>query len=132
MLHNKVVVKLQDGSTMKGEMYDFSPHKKYLHVHTEEERDIEIDVDKIKAVFFVKRYTGNERHQDVYYDEMAGSGEMINVTFKDGETISGYSNAYSPESSAFMLVPADRRSNNERIFIVRSATEEVVRPHLSE
>ena len=51
--------------------------------------------------------------------------ESLKVRFLDGETIVGYTMGYSPDRMGFFLVPADSKGNNERIFVVKSATEKV-------
>jgi hypothetical protein len=56
---------------------------------------------------------------------LAGGGRKIQVRFLDGETIVGYTMGYSPDRTGFFLVPADSKGNNERIFVVKSATEKV-------
>jgi len=53
------------------------------------------------------------------------SGRVCAVKFKDGETIIGYTTGYSADRTGFYMVPADLKSNNERIFIVKSATEAI-------
>ncbi|MEJ2154155.1 MAG: hypothetical protein P8X96_02370, partial [Desulfobacteraceae bacterium] len=62
---------------------------------------------------------------DSYNDSLSNAGRKTKVKFKDGEIIYGYTLGYSPERQGFYLTPADLGSNNERIFIVTSATENV-------
>jgi hypothetical protein len=45
--------------------------------------------------------------------------------FIDGETMAGYTLGYSPDRQGFYLTSADLQGNNERIFVVKSATEKV-------
>jgi hypothetical protein len=49
----------------------------------------------------------------------------MKVRFFDGETVVGYTLGYSPDRQGFYLTPADLQGNNERIFVVKSATEEI-------
>ena len=122
---NKVVLRFKDGKIMKGNTADFFPNKKQFHLTTPE-GDIEnIDVEKLKAVFFVKDSEGDKTRQDKYDDEIAGGGRKINVEFIDGEVIKGYTLAYSPDRHGFFITPADLKGNNERIFIVKSSTRNV-------
>jgi hypothetical protein len=37
----------------------------------------------------------------------------------------GYTLAYSPDRQGFFMTPADLQGNNERIFVVKSATEKI-------
>ena len=45
--------------------------------------------------------------------------------FEDGESLVGTTNSYQPGRLGFFVVPADTDSNNERWFIIASATREV-------
>ena len=49
----------------------------------------------------------------------------MKVSFSDGEEIIGYTLGYSPDRQGFYLTPADLKGNNERIFVIKSATEKV-------
>ena len=76
-------------------------------------------------VFFVKDFKGNKDHQDKYNDQIAAGGRKIEVLFIDGETIVGYTLTYSPDRQGFYMTPADLQGNNERIYVVKSATKTV-------
>lgn len=54
-----------------------------------------------------------------------GFGKKIQVRFKDGETLIGYTQGYSPARTGFILFPADEKSNNDRVFVIKAAAEEV-------
>ncbi len=135
MLFNKVVAKFKDGAVLKGNTNDFFPNKKLFHlelsardaaeVKKENPKAREIDTDKLKAAFFVRGFKGNKFHKDLYNDSLPGSGRKIEVKFIDGEVITGNSMNYSPDRHGFFLIPADLKGNNERIFVMRSATEEI-------
>jgi hypothetical protein len=86
---------------------------------------LEISIEDLKAVFFVKDFEGKKTHQDSYDENIAGGGKKINVRFSDGETVVGYTLGYSPDRQGFFLTPADLQGNNERIFVVKSATEKI-------
>jgi hypothetical protein len=47
------------------------------------------------------------------------------VNFSDGEIVIGYTLGYSPERQGFYMTPADLQGNNERIFVVKSATAKI-------
>ena len=135
MLLNKVVAKFKDGAVLKGNTNDFFPNKKLFHVElissydgevkSKNSKAMEIDTDKLKAAFFVKGFKGNKFHKNIYNDNVPGSGRKIEVKFIDGEVIIGYSLNYSPDRTGFFVIPADLKGNNERIFVIRSATEKV-------
>ena len=123
MVSNKVVVKFKDNTVKKGTTNDLFPNKNQFHLEEMNGEIVEISIEDLKAVFFVKDFDGNKLHQKNYSDEIGGAGKRIKVRFLDGETIIGYTSGYSPDRQGFYLTPADVQGNNERVFIVSSATE---------
>ena len=125
MVPNKVVVKFKDNTLAKGKTSDLFPNKSLFHLEKTNGEIIEVNMEDLKAVFFVKDYEGNKDRKDNYNDEIAAGGRKIKVSFSDGETIIGYTLGYSADRQGFFLTPADLQGNNERIFVVKSATEKV-------
>ena len=125
MAPNKVVAKCKDNTMRKGTTRDFFPNKSQFHLEEMNGEILEINVEDLKAVFFVKNFEGNKAHQKSYDDNVAGGGKKIKVRFFDGETVVGYTLGYSPDRQGFFLTPADLQGNNERIFVVTSATEKI-------
>ena len=122
---NKVVVRFKDGSIMKGKTRDFFPNKTSFHLETLNGETKTIDVEQLKAFFWVKDFEGNKNYDEDYEDEIAGTGRKIIVKFSDGESIIGYTLGYSPDRQGFFMTPADLKSNNHRIFVVKSASEKI-------
>jgi len=89
------------------------------------DKAVEIQMEELKAAFFVKDFKGNKDHKDMYNDVITGSGKKVKVEFSDGEVITGYTQGYSPERHGFFVTPADVQSNNERIFVIISATRNI-------
>jgi hypothetical protein len=123
---NKIVIRYTDGKVLKGTTEDFSPNKDVFHI-----RDVydgkyqEIIIRDLKAVFFVKDFEGNPKYQEKDDVERVGLGRKIKVHFKDGETIVGYTQGFSQERAGFILFPSDPDSNNDKSFVVTSATDKV-------
>ena len=122
---NKVVVRFKDGRVSKGKTSDFFPNKTQFHLEAVDGEIVQVSIEELKAVFFVKDLDGNKTHNDNYIDKVAGGGRKIKVAFSDGETVVGYTLGYYPDRSGFYLTPADLEGNNERIFVVKSATREI-------
>ena len=122
---NKVVIKFKDGTLSKGKTSDFFPNKTKFHLEAVDGEIAEVDIEELKAVFFVKDLGGDKNHKYEYSDEIAGGGRKIKVVFSDGETVIGYTLGYSPDRQGFYVTPADIKGNNERIFVVKSATREI-------
>ena len=120
---NKVVVKFKDQKILKGTTSDFFPNKSQFHLKIENGEILDIKVEDLKAIFFVKDYDGNKDRKKSYTDEITGTGRKMQVDFSDGESIVGFTLGYSPDRKGFYLTPADAGGNNLRIFVVKSATE---------
>jgi hypothetical protein len=126
MQSNKVVVRFKDGSIIKGNTSDLFPNKTHFHLNHHLDGKIEqVDIEKLKAVFFVKDFQGDKDYKKKYNDEIHGAGRKMVVEFNDGESIIGYALGYSPDRKGFFITPADLSSNNERIFVVISATKNI-------
>jgi hypothetical protein len=122
---NRIVVKFKDNTVSKGKTNNFSPNKAQFHLEDMNGNIVEISIEDLKAVFFVKDFEGNKNHNDNYSDEIVAGGRKIKVVFFDGETVFGYSLAYSLDRQGFFMAPADLQGNNKRIFIVKSATKTI-------
>jgi hypothetical protein len=122
-MQNSVVVHFADHTLLKGVTNNFFPNKEKFHLTDRDTGEVrEILLAGLKAVFFVKDFDGDRdyrKHADI---ERIGVGRKMRVAFKDGETLTGYSQGFSPGRSGFFLFPADPQSNNDRIFVVTAAT----------
>jgi hypothetical protein len=49
----------------------------------------------------------------------------IRVDFLDGEVMYGMTHGYAPSRKGFFVFPADKDTNNERVFVIREATAAV-------
>ncbi len=131
MPQNKIVVRFEDGRLLKGTTSDFFPNKNTFHVAPADaaawSTPVEVSVAELKAVFFVKDFTGDHHHEDQKEFDPAQRpmGRKIRVRFKDGEEIVGTTQGYRPERPGFFVVPADAESNNERCYVISAATDKV-------
>jgi hypothetical protein len=131
---NRVVVRFSDGRLLKGYTHDFLPEKEYFHliedVSSGTGTSHEIKVPDLKAVFFVKSFSGNKDYNEKKsfkeVNAAALHGIKIKVTFKDSEVLCGLSLGYNKTKKGFFIVPLDPLSNNDRIYIVAASTTEVV------
>ena len=126
----KVVARFVDGRIIKGFTQDFHPNRDRFHLQPVADgagKPIEIRLKELKAVFFVKDFTGdssfNERKE--FLDGAKPQGRRIEVTFGDGEVLVGSNLGYDPKRPGFFLFPADPGSNNLRIFAVSAAVKNV-------
>ncbi|MFO7560815.1 MAG: hypothetical protein R6X10_18460 [Desulfobacterales bacterium] len=128
---NKVVVRLTDGSTIKGMTADFFPGKDIFHLFPADVpvggKPVEICTKDMKALFFVKDFAGNPKRdkRNEFDPENPPAGRRIRVVFKDGEVFVGTTTGYQPGRPGLFVVPADADSNNERCYIVAASTQEI-------
>jgi uncharacterized protein DUF6982 len=122
-----VVARFLDGSVLKGTTRDFAPNRPEFHVIPDgSAQAMKVQHAALKAVFFVKSLTGNKDHVEAQDLENArGQGRRVQVTFKDGEVVSGYTVGYAPDRPGFFVIPIDPRSNNLRVFVVNAAVARV-------
>jgi hypothetical protein len=73
--------------------------------------------DRIKALFFM--LTPGRRPP-------TAEGTKVRVTFMDGRQVTGFSKDHRSAQAGFFIVPADNRTNTERIFIYRHGLQSVV------
>jgi hypothetical protein len=137
MAGHKLVIKYKDSSIIKGWMENFNPEREMVIIHplkeySNEER-LEIRLNELKAIFFVKDFIGNRKYQKVRtfenYPYNSPTQRRIIVNFKDGEKLYGTSYSYNPLKKGFFIYPIDSFDNNIRIFAVKDAIEKVEFPN---
>ncbi len=136
MLGKKIVIKYNNGNIMKGYTTDFNPAEDFFHLYpveedfeTAKEEKIKINVNDLKAIFFVKTFLGNKGYKKVRTFNGYETGPLpqrrIIIVFKDGENFYGTTYSYSPDRSGFFAFPIDPQDNNDRVFIPKTALEKV-------
>lgn len=120
-----VVFRYRDGHALRCALTkDFTPSDQVVEAETPEGDPVNVEVDALKAVFFLK----DPQRRDA--DMMIGiskqdvpGGAVARVEFFDGEVIHGRMESYSVAESGFFLYPTSLDSNNERIFVVARALQ---------
>ena len=136
MAGHKLVIKYQDGKIIKGWVENFNPKRESVLIHPLKEysleETLEISLNELKAIFFVKDFIGNSTFQKAKtfenYPPSTPTQRHIIVHFKDGERLYGTSYSYNPNKKGFFVYPIDSMDNNIRIFVFSDATEEVQFP----
>ena len=84
---------------------------------------VEVNLEDLKAIFFVRDFTGNAKHVERKQlpPGRRPQGRLMEVTCKDGEVIVGTTTGYDPKRPGFFLFPIDPSANNARVFVVTSA-----------
>ncbi len=126
----KIVAKKKDGTLIKGMTGDFLPDKNSFHLNISPTDVIEINMSELKAIFFVKKLEGDRLLHDSRMNinnlPQHAAGKHIMVTFHDGEIIKGFSHSLHMDRLGFLMVPIDKESNNERIFVVFSFVKNIL------
>jgi hypothetical protein len=128
-LSSNVVIRLSD-RVVKGttdladwtEDVSLAEHPISPPIQTDEATE-RIELDGIKAVFFVKKLAGTSHDELRYHDDLAPLECLwVRATFTDGETIEGIvRNELSFLSgSRFLMAPVDPDSNNNMILVFKS------------
>jgi len=129
-MENKVVVHMKAGAIHKGVTHDFRADAESFHLLPAEGGGVPLQVRTadMKALFYVRDYLGNRdfvaRRQ---FQEAHESARRAVVQFKDGEEVWGLlgEGADQSDSTGFFFFPVDKDDNNIRIFVIRSAMEEL-------
>lgn len=127
---NRVVARFLDGTTVKGTTDDFYPNRSSFHLHEPGSTSAkEVKCSQLKALFFVRDLVGDAARQDVHgftpVPAEASKGKKIVVQFRDGEILSGFTLAYTPDRSGFFVLPADSGSNNLRVYVFKHAAQKI-------
>ena len=124
-VENRVVARFTDGLTLRGTTIDFSPMRRTFRI-SDNGATYEIDVTKLKALFFVRDFDGNPAYNEKKgFFSRQNHGKKCMVEFKDGETLFGYTLTYTSQGLGFFVFPGDPESNNEKVFVVHASTASV-------
>lgn len=129
---NQVVVKKKDGTLIKGTTSDFMPKKDIFHVEVKTGIKKELHklmVNDLKAIFFVKKLTGDktehDRSKEASKPKGIIAGKHVYVYFHDNEVIEGFTHSLHLDELGFFMIPIDIMDNNKRIFVVLSFVDKI-------
>ena len=124
----KVVARLLNGTVIKGTSLDVNPDRPFCHIRGADDVNHLVALADLKALFFVKDFTGNAAHRDSNAidpsDARMRGAKKIQIRFADGETLAGITHHFPPSRPFFFVVPADADTNNIRILVNRGAVAE--------
>lgn len=124
---SKIVVRYLNGKTLKGTTQNFFPNKPVFHVVRHGGGGpgdlVEVKLDELKAVFFVRDFTGNPKHNERKYPTPGErpQGRLMEVTCKDREVFVGTTTGFDPKRPGFFLFPIDPTANNMKAYFVSGA-----------
>jgi len=131
MPSHKIVVRYRDGHLLKGTTSNFNPiGRTFILVPMDQDKHpdpIEVHVEKLKAVFFVRDFAGNpgRKERTTFEEHQTYAGREVEVVFKDGEKMIGSTPSYSPDMQGFFVFPVDTESNTLKVFAVNAGVSSV-------
>jgi len=127
----KVVARFLDGRVLKGHTINFDPNRPTFQLRLVEDAagagPMLVQLSDLKAVFFVKDFAGVAEYSEKKEFNTVATGRRLAVRFRDDEVLLGTSVTYDAKRQGFFLFPADRFSNNEKVFVVAAAVADVTR-----
>ncbi len=131
MPSHKIVVRYTDGRIVKGHTTNFNPEAPTFHLIPADGQPsgqpVLVQVEKLKAVFFVRDFAGNPGRDDRrdFIDGQPQLGHKVEVEFEDGEVLRGFTPDYKHGMPGFFVFPADTESNTQKVFAVSRAVKSV-------
>jgi hypothetical protein len=126
---HRVVVRYTDGRLLHGFSNDFHPSHACFQfspsVGCPAGERLMVPIARLKAVFFVKDLQGDQNRVDAQMFDHAPRGRKVQLTFRDGEVMTGSTLGYKPNEQGFFVVPADSRGNNLRAYVVTAAIRHI-------
>jgi hypothetical protein len=123
----KVIVRKLNGEVVKGYM-EPNPdltHGNSIALTSLTDDLIHVPKQEMKALFFVRKFTGNKEYSEVKFFESQPriDGLWVRLKFHDNETIEGIvSNTIRfLVDDGFFLKPPDPNSNNRLMFVLKVA-----------
>ena len=128
--YKKVVLRKLDHGITKGYVDSTSYLRPDgIRMLDREGRSLTVPFQEIKGVFFVKDFDGKPQRPErkLFQSRPRLAGLWVRITFKDKEVFEGLlpSNLLELSPEGFLVTPADLYSNNLRIFVPRSALDEM-------
>jgi len=127
MERRKVIARKTNGEVVKGYV-DTAPENATddkISLISLTEQIIKIPKKSMKALFFVKKFSGNKEYSEVKFFENQPKieGLWVRLTFYDDEMIEGIvSNTIQfLMDDSFYLKPPDPNSNNRMMYVVKGA-----------
>jgi len=125
---NRLVVHYADGKLLKGYSQDFHPSRWNFHlwpaVNAPTTERMLVPMKHLKGVFFVRDFAGDPNRHSHGSRADSQPGRRIEVTFLDGEVMTGSTLSYQPDGAGFFVFPSDQ-GNNTRVFVISGAIRHV-------
>jgi Family of unknown function (DUF6982) len=130
MERRKVIVRKLNGEIIKGYLETIPQLRdtKEVSIVSLTEELIPVPKQEIKALFFVRKFSGDKEYCEVkfFQNQPRIDGLWVRLTFIDGETLEGIvsnSSRFLLEDG-FCVIPGDPKSNNRLIYVPKAALKD--------
>lgn len=113
---HRVVIHTLEGQVHRGTVHNLDLQEDALAVQQPDGRSVELPTRRLKAVFFV--LSPGEK-------PLPSRGERVQVTFRDGRQVVGYSDDHANGEPGFFVVPSDARTNTARVYVFRGGVQSI-------
>lgn len=123
-----VVVRRFDRASLNGFVNPFSYLQPVnLELLTPEGTLLLLPYEEIKSVCFVKDFEAEPESRRVFLTRPKLEGLWVRMIFRDGEVLDGVlpNNLLAWEVAGFTVTPPEPDSNNQRVFVPRSALKNI-------
>jgi hypothetical protein len=135
----KIVARFRDGRLLKGFVRNFSIEADTVILSDQKtNQESRVPIEELKALFFVKNFDGSSEYVErKVFGIRKNLGRKVFIKFIDKESLVGFIEGELPwdkgfslaklgkGAKGFFLTPVDGDSNNERVFVVGSAIDNV-------
>lgn len=122
----KIVVRTKQGEAFRG--YVKSARwisRSSLRMTTPEDRELTLDFEQLKAIFFVREFEGDKSYFEtkLLESDPEQKGLRVRLRFDDNETMEGVAENSLEllQAPGFFFWPADAGANNQLIYVIKSA-----------
>ncbi|MGO9066858.1 MAG: DUF6982 domain-containing protein, partial [Myxococcaceae bacterium] len=113
---HRVVIHTLEGQVHRGTVHDLDLQDDVVPLQQPDGRSVRIPARRLKAVFFVLA-PGSK--------PLPTRGERVQVTFRDGRQVVGYSEDHAGGEPGFFVVPSDARTNTARVYVYRGGVQSI-------
>ena len=113
---HRVVIHTLEGQVHRGTVHDLDLQDDAVPLQQQDGRLVRIPARRLKAVFFVLPPGGKAP---------PSRGERVQVTFRDGRQVVGYSEDHANGEPGFFVVPSDARTNTARVYVYRGGVQSI-------
>lgn len=135
----KIVARFKTSKVIKGYMMGFTGDTRAVVLEDPSNgTKNSIPVDDLKALFFVKSFEGSSAYRErKRYGIRENLGRKVYLKFYDGESLVGFLEQRidpekiisftksDPSTKGFYMIPVDSECNNDRVFAVWNAIQDV-------